>query len=72
MPNAIALFQLRGLEETGAPEAEAVSVEFARYFIPGGRTESSFAEAAKIAAKSPAMMKLAKGILRLLVQGLSL
>ncbi len=39
VPNAIALFQLREIEETGVPEADAVSVEFARFFIPGGRTE---------------------------------
>ncbi len=51
VPNAIALFQLRALEETGAPEAEAVSVEFARYFIPGGRTEATLAEARSIEAR---------------------
>ncbi len=51
VPNAIALFQLRALEETGAPEAEAVSVEFARYFIPGGRTEAALSEAAQIKAE---------------------
>lgn len=51
VPNAIALFQLRALEETGAPEAEAVAVEFARYFIPGGRSDAALNEAAKIAAE---------------------
>ena len=51
VPNAIALFQLRALEETGAPEAEAVSIDFARYFIPGGRTDSALAQAAKLAAE---------------------
>ncbi len=49
VPNAIALFQLRGLEETGVPESQAVAVEFARLFIPGGRTRSTLAEAEKIA-----------------------
>ena len=49
--NAIALFQLREIEETGTADAEAVSVEFARYFIPGGRTEATLAEARKIEAK---------------------
>lgn len=48
VPNAIALFQLRQLEETGTPETEAVSVEFARYFIAGGRTQTTLAEAEKI------------------------
>ncbi len=51
VPNAIALFQLRDLEETDTPEAETVSVEFARYFIPGGRTESALAQARKIEAE---------------------
>ncbi len=51
VPNAIALFQLRAIEETGAPEAQTVSVEFARYFIPGGRTERTLAQAAEIEAE---------------------
>lgn len=48
VPNAIALFQLRALEETGAPTQNAVAIEFARFFIPGGRTERTLAEARKI------------------------
>ena len=51
VPNAIALFQLRDLEETGAAEEEAVSIEFARYFIPGGRTEATLAAARKISSE---------------------
>lgn len=51
VPNAIALFQFRGLQETGIPNPETVAVEFARYFIPGGRTEQALAEARKIAAQ---------------------
>ncbi len=51
VPNAIALFQLRDLEETGTPEQQVVSVEFARYFIPGGRSTAALAEAAKIEAR---------------------
>lgn len=51
VPNAIALFQLREIEETGVPEADAVSVEFARFFIPGGRTDAALREADKIAAR---------------------
>jgi len=51
VPNAIALFQLRELEETSSPSAEAVSIEFARYFIPGGRTEGALAEARQIATQ---------------------
>ena len=52
VPNAIALFQLRALEETGAPAEQAVSVEFARYFIPGGRTADALAEAERIKGKA--------------------
>ncbi|MEX5729184.1 peptidyl-prolyl cis-trans isomerase SurA [Rhodovulum iodosum] len=35
VPNAIALFQLRAIEETGLPEPETVSVEYARLLLPG-------------------------------------
>ena len=48
VPNAIALFQLRELEETESAGNEAVAVEFARYFIPGGRSAAALAEAQKI------------------------
>jgi len=51
VPKAIALFQLRDLEETDTPDAEAVSVEFARYFIPGGRTASALEKANKLRAE---------------------
>ncbi len=51
VPNAIALFQFRGLQETGIPNPQTVAVEFARYFIPGGRTEQALAEARKIASR---------------------
>ncbi|MBV0914047.1 peptidylprolyl isomerase [Anianabacter salinae] len=51
LPNAIALFQLRALEETGVPTPEAVSVEFARLFLPGGRTEDALARARDIEAE---------------------
>ncbi len=51
VPNAIALFQLRDIEEIEGGSANAVAVEFARYFIPGGRTASTLAEAEKIKAR---------------------
>lgn len=50
--NAIALFQLRGIEETGAPAEKVVSIEFARLFIPGGRTSATLAQANAIAAEA--------------------
>lgn len=51
VPNALAFFQLRAIEETGAPAENAVAVEFARFFIPGGRTEKTLAEARRIEAE---------------------
>jgi peptidyl-prolyl cis-trans isomerase SurA len=47
LPNAIALFQLRDIQEVNSPNQEAVSVEFARYFIPlsGGRSAEDRAQA---------------------------
>lgn len=51
VPNAIALFQLRAIEEIDGPAQEAVAIEFARYFIPGGRTEGALAQADRIAAE---------------------
>jgi peptidyl-prolyl cis-trans isomerase SurA len=46
--NGIVLFQLRGIEETDAPEATDVSLEYAAYYIPGGRSEAALKEAARI------------------------
>lgn len=47
-PGGIALFQLRALEETDAPEENTLSVEYARYLIPGGRTDSALAIAERV------------------------
>lgn len=49
--NAIALFQLRGIEETGNPAVTYSEIEYATYFIPGGRSEAALAQAAKIGAQ---------------------
>ncbi len=51
LPNAIALFQLRDIEElpTSAPSYSAI--EYAAYYIPGGRSEAGLREAADIAAR---------------------
>jgi len=48
IPNAVALFQLRAIEETSAPTREFAAIEYAQYFIPGGRTEAALNEAEKI------------------------
>ena len=51
LPNAVAVFRLRALRETGLPEPENVVVDYAQYFIPGGRGEAALAEAARVAAQ---------------------
>ncbi|MEN8892769.1 peptidylprolyl isomerase [Planktotalea arctica] len=48
LPNAIALFQLRDIEETDAPDPKFSAIEYAAYYIAGGRTEAALASARKI------------------------
>jgi peptidyl-prolyl cis-trans isomerase SurA len=51
IPNAIALFQLRAIEDGAAPPLDNLTVDYAVYSIPGGRSPAALAEAAKIEAK---------------------
>lgn len=51
IPNAVALFQLRGIEETGAPSQEFSEIEYAAYYIAGGRSEEALTRAAQIRAR---------------------
>ncbi|MFY0633148.1 MAG: peptidylprolyl isomerase [Vannielia sp.] len=51
IPNAIAIFQLRRLIDTDDPGEEPIALEYARFLIPGGRTEDTLAQAAKIRAR---------------------
>lgn len=48
IPNAIALFQLRGIEETGQPSVEYSEIEYAAYYMPGGRSDATLAKAAQL------------------------
>ncbi|EBA11084.1 peptidylprolyl isomerase [Roseobacter sp. CCS2] len=48
IPNAIALFQLRGTREAVLPAAAPLSIEYAAYYIPGGRTDAGLAQAAAV------------------------
>ncbi|MEO9514835.1 MAG: peptidylprolyl isomerase [Paracoccaceae bacterium] len=48
IPNAIALFQLRDIEETGRSQREYAAVEYAAYYIDGGRSQASLARANSI------------------------
>ncbi len=51
IPNAVALFQLRDIEETGTPTREYAAIEYAAYYIPGGRTPAGLAAAEKVRAQ---------------------
>ncbi len=48
IPNAVALFQLRDIEETGKPTKVYSSIDYAAYYIPGGRSEVALAQAARL------------------------
>ena len=48
LPNAIALFQLRDIEETDVPDPAFAAIEYATYLIPGGRTPTALATAENI------------------------
>jgi len=48
IPGAIALFQLRAIEEGQAPEPEYAAIEYAAYYMDGGRSEQTLAKAKKI------------------------
>lgn len=41
IPNAIALFQLRAIQENDLPEPETLSVEYAYFYIPSGSPEEA-------------------------------
>ncbi|MDX8349768.1 peptidylprolyl isomerase [Cognatiyoonia sp. IB215446] len=46
--NGIALFQLRGTREAVLPVTPPVSIDYAAYYIPGGRSEGALRTAAQI------------------------
>nr|WP_188129875.1 peptidylprolyl isomerase [Roseovarius litoreus] len=47
---AVALFQLRDIEETDTPEPDYAAIEYATYYIAGGRSEQALARAARVRA----------------------
>ncbi|MGJ8545382.1 MAG: peptidylprolyl isomerase [Sulfitobacter sp.] len=51
IPNAVALFQLRDIRETDAPQAEIASIEYASYYIAGGHSEAALQTAANVTAQ---------------------
>lgn len=48
LPNAVALFQLRDIQETATRAPNFSAIEYAAYYIAGGRSESALNEAARI------------------------
>ncbi|TDK47505.1 peptidylprolyl isomerase [Antarcticimicrobium luteum] len=48
LPNAVALFQMRGIRESGVSEPRYASIDYASYLIPGGRSPEALAAAQKI------------------------
>ena len=51
IPNALALFQLRGIQEAGTRPEQIAAIEYAAYYIPGGRTDAGLNEARKVRAR---------------------
>lgn len=51
LPNAVAVFLLRDVAETGAPSETFAAIDYAAYFIPGGRSEAALREAAALRAR---------------------
>lgn len=50
LPDAVALFQMRAIKETGVKAPSFSAIEYATYLIPGGRSDKAMTEAAKIKA----------------------
>lgn len=50
LDGAIALFQMRGIQETGVSTPEFSAIDYAAYYLAGGRTEENLVEAARIRA----------------------
>ncbi len=48
IPNGIALFQMRGKREAVQPAQAPLSIEYAAYYIPGGKTEAGLRLAAEV------------------------
>lgn len=51
LEGAIALFQLRAIEEAGVKSPDYAAIDYATYLIPGGRSEAALQQAASVAAR---------------------
>ncbi|MGM0742986.1 MAG: peptidylprolyl isomerase [Pseudomonadota bacterium] len=52
LDGAIALFQMRDIEETGTAEPEYAAIEYAAYYIDGGRSDRALSRAARVKAET--------------------
>ncbi len=52
LPNAVGIFELRGIEDAPAPPPARVEVDYAEYLLPGIHTPKVAAEAARIRARA--------------------
>lgn len=52
LPGAVALFQMREIEEVDVPAPEYSAIEYAAYYIAGGRSEAAIARARQIDANT--------------------
>ncbi|SFA73291.1 periplasmic chaperone for outer membrane proteins SurA [Poseidonocella pacifica] len=50
LDNAVAVFQLRAIEEVTGVDREYASIDYAALYLPGGRSAETLAEAARITA----------------------
>ncbi|MEO1106484.1 MAG: peptidylprolyl isomerase [Pseudomonadota bacterium] len=48
LPNAIALFQMRGVREVAAGAPSYSKIDYAIYYLPGGRSADALAQAARL------------------------
>lgn len=48
LDGAVALFQLRAIEETGTTTPDFAAIEYAAYYLAGGRSEATLQQAARI------------------------
>jgi len=51
IPNAVALFQLRDIEESGAPQRSYSAIDYAAYYMAGGRSTETLQQAANLRAQ---------------------
>ncbi len=51
IPNAVALFQLRDIQETAVAQPSYASIEYAAYYLAGGRSEAALSQAARVRAR---------------------